>query len=440
MPRARLVLAVLVTLATRAPAPYDLAIRHCRAVIGDGRVMADATVFVADGRIARVEGGGGADRVLATRSLDARGRTLLPGLIDAHVHVTPWSIPLFLQQGVTSVRDLHNDPGYILPLAREDSAERPRIVAAGALLDGPGSFWPNAVIVDDLGSAREAVRRQVAAGAGVIKVYTRLRPAMIAEIVQEARARGVPVAAHLGRTTAAQAVMVGVASIEHLTGIAESAADAPDRLLAAHDDFFAGWTAAEAEWARLDPGALDRVARTLVEQQVVIVPTLALHEAFSRLADPALRRDPALDAVPPHVRNVEWDPADIMRRAHWTPATLEGFARSLPAMERFVRRYVQLGGRVAAGTDTPQQFVVPGISLHRELELYVAGGLSPAAALKSATIDAATLLGIAERAGTIAAGKDADLVLVDGDPLADIRALSRIKAVLRKGRVVVAAP
>ncbi len=440
MLRVRLVLVVLVMLATRAPAAYDLAIRHCRAVIGDGRVVPDATVFIAGGRIARIDEGRAADRVIAARSLEARGRTLIPGLIDAHVHVTPWSVRLFLEHGVTSVRDVHNDPDYILPLARDDSAERPRIVAAGALLDGPGSFWRNAIVVDDLGSARAAVRREVAAGAGVIKVYTRLRPAMIAEIVQEARARGVPVAAHLGRTTAVQAALVGVASIEHLTGIAESASRTPDRLLAAHDDFFAGWTDAELEWARLDPAALDRVARTLIEQQVVIVPTLVLHEAFSRLADPALLGDPALAEVPEQVRDVEWDPSDIMRRAHWTPATLVGFARSLPAMQRFVRRYVQLGGHVAAGTDTPQQFVVPGVSLHRELELYVDGGLSPAAALKTATADAATLLGIADRAGTIAEGKDADLVLIAGDPLADIHALSHIVTVLRKGEVVVARP
>jgi imidazolonepropionase-like amidohydrolase len=438
--RLSLLISVLMMLTPRGPVDFELAIRHCRVIVGNGQVLANGTVFISGGRIARVDDTRAADRVISEKSIDATGRTLVPGLIDAHVHVEPWTVPLFLKYGVTSVRDLNNDPAYIFPLAREDAASRPRIVAAGALIDGPGSFWKNAIVVDDPLAADAAVQRAVAAGAGVIKVYTRLRPALIAEIVQEARARGVPVAAHLGRTTAVQAAFAGVTSIEHLTGIPESVSSERDRLISAHDDFFGGWTAAELEWASLDPAALDRVARTLIEQQVVLVPTLALHEAFSRLADPLLQRDPALSDVPDSVKTREWDPADIMGRAHWTAATLAGFARSLAAMQRFVRRYVQLGGHVAAGTDTPQQFVVPGASLHRELQLYVAAGLSPAAALRTATAEGAALLGIADRAGTIAVGKDADLVLVDGDPLADITALSRIVTVLRNGQVVVARP
>jgi len=169
---------------------------------------------------------------------------------------------------------------------------------------------------------------------------------------------------------------------------------------------------------------------------VTLVPTLALHEAFSRLLDRDLRRDPALADVPREVVDRIWDPADIMARAKWTDQTLAGFKRALPVMQRFVARYAQLGGRIVAGTDTPQQFVVPGASLHRELELYVAGGLSSAAALRAATVDAAALLGIADRVGTIDVGKDADLVLVDGDPLADIRATRRIVMGLREGAVV----
>ena len=105
------------------------------------------------------------------------------------------------------------------------------------------------------------------------------------------------------------------------------------------------------------------------------------------------------------------------------------FKAALPVMQRFVASYVRMGGRVVAGTDTPQQFVVPGASLHRELQLYVAGGLTPAAALKTATADAADLLGISDRAGTVDVGKDADLVLLDADPLADISATMRIRLV-----------
>jgi imidazolonepropionase-like amidohydrolase len=241
------------------------------------------------------------------------------------------------------------------------------------------------------------------------------------------------VAAHLGKTTATEAAMLGVTSIEHLTGIAESASSDTERLRALHDDFFAGWTAAELEWPSLTTASLDRVARALIDRHVVLVPTLALHEAFGRLLDRDLMNDPALRDVPRDVVEKSWDPRDIMTRAKWTDATLAGFKRTLPVLQRFVARYRQLGGRIAAGTDTPQQFVIPGVSLHRELELYVAGGMSPAAAIRTATADAADLLGIADRTGTVDVGKDADLILVDGDPLADIGVLDRLALVLVRG-------
>lgn len=433
----RLLLATLalLTMSDTAATP-DLVIRNARLVHGDGRVTPRATVVVRGRRIAIVQPGATTSGPPARREIDAAGRTLIPGLIDAHVHVTDWALPLFLRYGVTSVRDLNNASAYILPLAREDTTDRPHIVASGPLIDGPGSFSKNAIEVSTVGEARAAVRQLVEAGAGVIKVYTRLHPALIAVIVDEARARGVPVAAHIGKTNALEAAAAGVTSLEHLSGVADAASPDPDRLRAAHDDFLGGWTLFEREWTRLTPAQLDPVARSLVQRGVTIVPTLALHEAFSRLADPDLGRDPALTGVPAEVVAKEWDPRDIMGRAHWTRETLADFKRALPVEQRFVAAFARLGGRVVAGTDTPQQFVVPGRSLHRELQLYVAAGLSPAAALRSATADAADLLGISDHAGTIDVGKDADLVLLDGDPLKDIRATLQIRMVVRLGRVV----
>jgi imidazolonepropionase-like amidohydrolase len=404
-------------------------------------VTPSATIVVGAGRIVRIVATAtGLSLPKAAREIDAPGRTLLPGLIDAHVHVAGWALPLFLRYGVTTVRDLHNDPGYILPLMRDDAPEQPRIVAAGALLDGTGSPWPRAIEVATLGEARSAVRRQVEAGVGVISVSTRLHPAMIAVIVQEARARGLPVAAQAGQATATEIAAAGARSLELLSGVSDAASDDVDRVRRAHDSLMAGWTASEREWPRVASDRLSQVAAALVRNGVTVVPALVLHEALARLDDPTLKSAAAIANVPPSVLASDWDPASILSRNSWTPAILQEFKRALPMQQQFVQQFVRAGGRVVAGTDTPQPYVVPGLSLHRELQLLVASGLSPAAAIRSATVDAAELLGVSDQTGSITVGKAADLMVVEGDPLTDIRATARIAVVVRAGRVVYRAP
>src|SRR5215217_2383846 len=138
MLRALLVLAIACVMPIPLPQAADLVVRNARVVHGDGRVTPRATVVVRGGRIAAILAEKTAGAPQGHRNIDASGRTIIPGLIDAHVHVSDWSLPLFLRYGVTTIRDLHNPPAYILPLAREDAPDRPHIIAAGALLDGPG--------------------------------------------------------------------------------------------------------------------------------------------------------------------------------------------------------------------------------------------------------------------------------------------------------------
>ena len=411
----------------------DMLVRNARIVQGDGRVIARGTVAITAGRISRVAAGNPAGR--GRREFDASGRTLIPGLMDAYVRVRSWALPLLIHRGVTSVRDVGNDPAFVLPLAALDDPEVPQIVAAGSPIDGPGA-GSSAAIVSTVADARTAVRDAVRAGAGLISAGPRLHQAMLSVLAAEGAARGVPVAAQLGRTTALEAAEAGITSIEGLSGIAVSAAAAPDALRAQFDDVDRGMNAAIREWPQLDAARVRDVARRLIDQNVALVPALASIEAIARLQDPSFTQAAVRVAVPHDVAAREWDVPEVMRRHDWTSSTLADFRAALPIMQRFVADYARMGGRVVAGSGTPEPFVVPGSSLHRELQLYVGGGMPAAAALQSATANAAALLGIAERAGRIEVGKDADLVLVDGDPLRDIGATERIRLVIKRGMVV----
>ncbi|HEX2311666.1 MAG TPA: amidohydrolase family protein, partial [Vicinamibacterales bacterium] len=366
------------------PSQVDLLIRNVRIVHGDGRVTPRATVLVQSGRIAAVAAGDVRGGPQARREVSGAGRTLIPGLIDAHVHVSDASLPLFLRFGITTVRDLHNAPAYILPLARDDMPGRPRIVAAGALLDGRGSAWPGARIVESVADVRAAVREQVGAGAGVIAVAPRLSAALTDAVVREANARGVPVAVHLGRTTALAAARAGVASVEHAGSVAD--ADAADAWLTNADGEFRWWPPGAREWARPDPARLDEDTRKLRENAVVLVPTLALYEALARRADQTVEQ----------VRLK----AEVTAQATGEDVRLKADATEgdpVAVLGRLVARFVRLGGIVAAGSDAALPLVSPGASLHRELQLYVAAGLTPAAALEAATVRAARLLAVADR-------------------------------------------
>jgi imidazolonepropionase-like amidohydrolase len=377
MANAILGMACLIVFVAPMPGTFDLAVRHARIVHGDGRVTSSATLLIASGRIARIDETAAADGVSARRSIDAAGRTVVPGLIDAHVRLQPSMLSQFLENGVTTVRDLRS------------------------AIDGPGSAWTGATVVDDFTSARAAVRGHVDSGADLIAIGPRLKPPLLAVVVQEAAARGVPVAADLGSTTAVEAAAFGVTSIEHLSGIIEAATSVSDRVTRQRAGGENGWRSSEQEWTTVSHEALDRVAHALLDRGVTLVPTLVREEARRQATNAA-----------PHAK------------------------AALAARQRFVKDYVQMGGRIVAGTDAGTPLVAPGVSLLRELELYVEGGLSPATALKSATADAAALLGITNRTGTIAIGKDADLVLVSGDPLQDVTALRRIVTVIRRGVVV----
>ncbi|MGH7524542.1 MAG: amidohydrolase family protein, partial [Gemmatimonadales bacterium] len=299
---ARRVLGLALLLAACGTAPGNGMTALTGATVIDvvtGRSTPDAVVLVRDGHVVAV---GGAGEVPVPRGADVtslNGRWIIPGLIDAHTHMQPWGFEVALRYGVTAVRDLHD--GIALADTLRAVAARspaPHFFPAIAMVDGPPTTYPDAIPIADADSADAVVGRLAQHRATWIKGYTRLRPDILEALVTAARLRHLPVAVHLGLTDAITAARLGVTSIEHLSGVPEAAGDSL-ALFAAHDSsFFAGWTAFERSWVTADTGALIVVARELAARRTYLVPTLVLHETFSRLDDPATLKSPDLKSVP----------------------------------------------------------------------------------------------------------------------------------------------
>ena len=437
-------LGLCLVLACRSREPDGVALLGATLIDGSGGPpLAESAIVVRRGHIESVGSRDNFQLPERTTAVDLTGKWIMPGLVDGHVHlvdpqagVARWSLSRYLAWGVTTVRDVHGPLRSALALRRQlDRGWRPgpRVYAAGAMIDGVPSTYPDAITASTPQEARRGVDRLVNTGADLVKVYTRMDKARLAAVLDEARVFNLRVAGHLGLTDAVTAARLGLGSLEHLSGVPEAALADPSALYAAHErSFFTGWTAFERSWAGLDSASLAHVAGVLAARTVIAVPTLVLHETFSRLDDPAVLGDTMLRAIPEEEQQ-RWNVPDMIARAGWTAADFAAFRRSRPAQDRFLRLFQAKGGRIAAGTDAANQMLIPGYSLHREMELLVAAGLTPDEAISAATRNGALLLRV-DSLGLVAPGKVADLLVLTRDPLADIRNTLSIERVMLRGR------
>jgi imidazolonepropionase-like amidohydrolase len=419
-------------------APTGVALVGATLVDGSGGApQLDAVVVVRGGRIEAVTSKEGFSLPDRTTQVDVTGKWIIPGLIDSHGHVAPWAMSRYLAWGVTTVRDVHGAQDTILTLRRRAAGGElpgPRIYASGAMIDGRPTTYADAIGVDDASDARKAVDQLSVAGADFIKTYTRIDAPLLRAIVDEANTFHLKVTGHLGLTDAVTAAAAGIGAIEHLSGVPEAAGNASAFYSAHYRGFWPGWTAFERGWVGLDSAVLARIARELAGQQIVVIPTLVLHETFSRLDDSTVTAQPELAAVP-RPEQERWNVRGMIERAGWSAADLAAFRQARAYQNRFVREFKRAGGVIAAGTDASNQLLIPGFSQHREMELLVGAGLTPAEALAAATTGGATLLGT-DSLGAVAPGKAADLVVLGADPLADIRNTRKVERVMVRGRLL----
>ena len=426
---------LLALTACAAPGTGITAYVGARVFDGSGRVIPDAVILEARGHVVSI---GPRDSVTVPNGatiVRLEGKWIIPGLIDGHVHAAHWTTSRYLAYGVTSVRDVGGNLESRLAERAQilsGASPGPRLYISGEQLDGPAPVWPGLTELHSPADAAPAVARLAAAGVSQIKLYTHITPDLMDAVVREARAHGIPVTAHLGRTDALTAARLGVASIEHLSGVVESTVRDPAPFFAAHDKFPKGWITFLRGWAALDSAALDRTAGALATTGVVMVPTLIQTQTYARVQDPEYAITLDLTGVPA-AEQTQWNLPDLIRRYELLPADLPLLRTSREKEDLFVRRFVAHGGRVVAGSDSPNQLLAPGASLHEELSLLVNAGLSPAQALIAATSGAAALLH-ADSIGVLRQGSVADFVVLSASPLDDIQNTKRVELVVAGGK------
>ncbi|GAA0975723.1 amidohydrolase family protein [Nocardiopsis tropica] len=420
----------------------------------------DRTVLVEDGVITAV-GRTAEVPVPETASVvDLTGKYLIPGLADMHVHSDIEDeriIPaLYLANGVTTVREMWGGP-RVHDWRRRIGAgtmSGPRWVVGGNLVDGSPSLWEDIpgpaapTVVKGAQDARRAVGETRDAGADFVKVYSRLDRESYLALMEEARRQDIPVVGHRSDLVPfVEQVELGQRSFEHVHGLWPALSrDAAEmeasmaRISLEPDTYYSSWFRQinEVEWESVnsyDSAAAASVFGRLAANDVALCPTLVMHEKVD-LPERAGLEDPRLRYLPPYMREM------------WKYVLEQVYTRGRSAAEGALRRDLferrretvvamdAAGVRLLAGTDPLTPGVLPGFGLHDELELLVRSGLSPARVLRIATLEAARFLGREQWSGTVREGRAADLVVLDADPLADIRNTTRIHAVVVAGRFI----
>lgn len=389
-----------------------------------GTTLPDTTVVVAGDRIAAVGRDGDVQVPAGAEVIDARGRMLMPGLWDSHAHLSTLDGILDLAAGVTTARDLANDIDQLLDMRRRfDSGEAlgPRVVMAG-FIDGPGPYaGPTKVLVDAEEEALAAVDRYAGLGYAQIKLYSSLKPELVPPIVRRAHEKGMRVSGHIPYgMTAEQAVRAGFDEIQHVNFLFLNFLAGVDTRTPAR------FTAVGDQGADLDlrsPRVRDFLA-LLKEKGTVCDPTLVAFEGmFTDEAGKVGRTFAAVaDRLPPQVRR------GTLAGGMAPEGKAERYRDSYEAMMSMVRALHDNGIPIVAGTDN-----MAGFSLHRELELYVEAGIPNADALRAATLVPAQVMKRDHELGTIAPGKLADMILIDGDPAARIGDIRRVVLTLKDG-------
>ena len=426
-------------LAGAQEAPTETSIRHVTVInVATGAELHDQTVKIQGERIVSIAATQELD-VALPGGVDAHGGFLIPGLWDMHIHVhEDYELALYVANGVTGVRIMAGDRNTAATRAElSHQSPSPEIYLASAIVDGNPPVWPGSIVVKKADDARRAVDEIKAGGADFIKVYTRVPREAFFALADEAKQKHIDFEGHVPDAVSAQeASAAGQRTMEHLLGIAVACSKQQERLAGAMNraEFFRDRLAVEAEaYSSLDQAKCKTLFTEFRANDTWQVPTLSVLRVWGRLDDSKFTSDPRLAYVGKKSRE-RWEERIQPPQRRWGLGEYQ-MARGIFAMdEHVVAAMFRAGVPMMAGTDAMNPYCFPGFGLHDELALLVESGLTPLAALQAATINPAKFLGRSAELGTIEAGKIADLVLLRGDPLADIHNTTQIQGVWLRGK------
>ncbi len=431
---------VVVCLFARAVAAFDdkvIVIENCRVFEPESeRMLPPRTIAIHGSKIVSVDEPDDVDRFPNdAMRIDGNGKFVVPGLIDAHVHVVhvldfahvtgDEVLPLYLAAGVTSVRSTGDEivaATLVSRFAEAHPESSPRIFTCSPLLDA------NPPIHRDVGQAVTDPTEVPALledlsrwNVSTVKIYAGTARPVGKAIIDECHRRGLFVTAHLGNYSAQDAVADGIDGLEHIWSVFNYSFPSD----ATNEPGYRG---------RLDltnPKCLALIEE-LVKHKTYVDPTLAVFRNMVLLPDVAEVRDhPDNSLVPQRLKDF-W-PVYLDRTGCPQGGALEDRRREFSKYQELTGMLYRAGVPLLVGTDSPEPNVTPGFSLHQELEMLVESGLPPAAALRAATLNNAIVLGQKDHLGSIAVGKQADLILLNANPLDDIRNTRQIELVIRSG-------
>ena len=394
---------------------------------GKGAVL-DSVVLVKDGRIVKAGARNEIDIPKNAQLIDARGKTILPGLWDMHAHFeqVEWG-PIYLAAGVTTVRDCGNELEFITAV-RDTIADGhglgPRILAAG-FIDGTGPLAIGVTRADTPEQARDWVDRYHSLGFQQVKIYSSVKLPQIATAAAEAHKLGMTATGHIPEgVTTREAIEAGQDQISHIPYILQMMVPpfpAGTKGLARLKAF------SEID---LESDKTKKAIAFLKEHHTVVDPTLVIYEMGTASTEkPFSTFEPGAAKVAPELAQALFDVGPPDENAE--------------LVQKVFDKYVTLTGKLHAagvpvvlGTDQ----TVPGHSVHREIELYTMAGFTPMEAIQAATIVPARAMGMEKELGTIEAGKRADLILVKGNPLEEIHAIRNVEFVMTGGKMFKTGP